>query len=71
MKLFIGSKGSQYENEPEIFDFETEARWRAKRRKGYVGNYAGYSKCISCRESTSPIKTVNKPGKLLEFKRNE
>ena len=48
------AKGLQSDDEPEIFDFETEEKWRINKGKNNL-----------------PIKTANKPGKVLEFKRKK
>jgi hypothetical protein len=53
--LAKGLRGLQFgDEEPEIFDFETEEKWRMNKGK-----------------NTLPIKTANKPGKILEFKRKK
>jgi hypothetical protein len=68
-RLSSSSNGPQYDIETQIF--ETEAKWRVRWRKVFVGDNSGCSGCGSCKENNQPVKTGNRPGKLIEFKRNK
>lgn len=65
-RLSSNPKGPRYDIETETF--ETEAGWRVKWRKILAGYNSGCSNCGSCGEQ-APVKTNNKLGKVIEFKR--